>query len=330
VPRWNTYSPAWGPVSIEAKGKNHYLQLEDREPTDYARAIRVFPVSKAVDMSFKLAAAQVKRGRLEIELLGELGTRPVRLILDDKETINAVDSRVKPTRSFTPGLIGTFFNSSDLTDPENEKDTLKSMNNNWGRTKGNDWSARWKGFIESPYSGEVTFSADAVDGLRLIIDGKVVIEGISAYGERTGKVTMKKGQKTPVTLEFTSVQGKAKLVLSWSWAGQAATIVPASAVSYREEPRIEPVNLMAYKAGEWLDFNIKADCTTGKYTVKVNGREVLEDAGFAEPSSQLYAISLRTGEYRGYPDLGRQRDIPNTEEPAAAAVYRIDDLKIGR
>ncbi|MHC4648953.1 MAG: sialidase family protein, partial [Planctomycetota bacterium] len=48
VPQWNTYSPEWAPVSIEAKGGNHYLQLEDREPGDYARAIRTFPVSKTV------------------------------------------------------------------------------------------------------------------------------------------------------------------------------------------------------------------------------------------------------------------------------------------
>jgi hypothetical protein len=32
-----------------------------------------------MDLSFHLAAAQADRGRLEIDLLGERGTRPVRL-----------------------------------------------------------------------------------------------------------------------------------------------------------------------------------------------------------------------------------------------------------
>jgi len=164
-------------------------------------------------------------------------------------------------------------------------------------------------------SGEVTFTARATDGLRLIVGDKVVIDGLSVYGGRTGKVTMKKGEKTPITLEFTSAEGKAALALSWSWLGQGQTIVPAAVLSYKESPKIRPVDLMAYKAGKWLDFNVKADCGTGTYTLSVNGREVVKDAGFAEPSTMVYAISFRTGEFRGRPPGRADRDIPNTEEP---------------
>ena len=330
LPEWNTYSSLWAPVSIAANGKNHYLKLEDREPTDYARAIRTFPVSKTVDVGFRVAAEQADSGGLEIELLGELGSRPVRLTLNDKGRIQAVDGRKPAVESFSPGLSGTYFNKADFRDPEDEVDVLGNLHQNWGDSKGNDWGARWTGFIEAPYSGAVTFSTEASDGLRLIIADKVVIDGLSLYGARTGKVTMKKGQKAPVTLEFTSAHGKAKLVLSWSWAEQAATIVPASAVSYREEPRIEPVNLIAYKAGEWLDCDIKVDCQAGRYTLKINGSEVLKDAGFAELSSMVYALSFRTGEYRGKPTGRADQDIPNTEEPVARIAYCIDDVRTGK
>jgi len=329
VPGWNTYCPVWAPVSIaaEAGSKNHYLELEDREPVDYARAIRVFPISKAADVSFKLAAEQVNRGRLEIELLGELGSRPVRLILNDKGQIEAVDGRQSAVESFSPGLTGTYFNKADFRDPDDEVDVLGNLHQNWGDSKGNDWSARWTGFIEGPYSGEVTFSAKATDGLRLIIADKVVIDGLSLYGARTGKVTMKKGQRRPITIEFTSARGKAQLILSWSWAGRSSTIVPASALCYKEQPKIKPVNLMAYKAYKWLDFSINADCQTGKYTLNVNGRELLKDAQFAEPSSMVYALSFRTGEYRGKPSGRAEQDIPNTEDPLAKITYRIDEVK---
>jgi hypothetical protein len=330
VPEWNTYSSLWAPVSIAAKGSNHYLQLEDREPTDYARAIRTFPVSKTVDVGFRVAAEQADSGRLEIELLGELGSRPVRLTLNDKGRVQAVDSRQSAVESFSPGLSGTYFNKPDFRDPDDEVDVLGNLNQNWGDSKGNDWSARWTGFIEGPHSGEVAFSAEANDGLRLLIGDKVVINGLSAGGPREGKVAMKKGQKTPLTLEFTSAQGKAKLVLSWSWAGQAVTIVPASAVSCREEAKIKPVEVTAYKAGKWLDCDIKVDCQAGRYTLKIDGREVLKDAGFAEPSPMVYAISFRTGEYRGNPKGRAERDIPNTEEPLEKTVYRIDDVMTGK
>ncbi|MHC4345341.1 MAG: PA14 domain-containing protein [Planctomycetota bacterium] len=168
VPGWNTYSSLWAPVRIAAdRGlSNHYLELEDREPTDYARAIRTFPQSKAVTASFRVAAGQTDRGRLEVELLGELGTRPVRIIVNDHVT----------------------------------------------------------------------------------------------------------------------------------------------------------------SAGAWLDYKIHADCAAGKYTVVVNGREVLKDAAFTEPSSVVYALSFRTGEFRGKPRGRARRDIPNSEEPLATVTYRIDDV----
>jgi hypothetical protein len=326
VPEWNTYSPLWAPVSISADGTNHYLKLEDREPTDYARAIRTFPVSKTVDVGFRIAAEQADSGRLEIELLGELGSRPVRLMLNDKGWLQAIDGRQPATGSFAPGLSGTYFNKADFRDPEDGVDVLGNLHKRWGSTKGNDWSARWTGFVESPYSGAVTFSAEATDGLRLKIGEKVVIDGLSISGTRTGRVAMTKGQKTPIAVAFTSAQGKAKLVLSWSWAGHSQSIVPAAALSHKAPPRMEPVRLMAYKANAWFDCGMHVDCGTGRYTLKVNGREVLTDAGFADPSSMVYALSFRTGEYRGKPTGRADQDIPNTEEPLEKVTYRIDDV----
>jgi hypothetical protein len=184
VPGWNTYCPVWAPVSVAAKGKNHYLQLDDREPVDYARAIRTFPVSKTVDVGFRVAADQADNGRLEIELLGELGARPVRVVLNDKGRIQAAN-----------------------------------------------------------------------------------------------------GQQS--------------------------------------------LDVGTYQAEEWLDIRIHVDCVAGKYTASVNGRQAVKDAAFAEPSSIVYALSLRTGEFRGNPGDRARRDIPNTQEPLAKVGYRIDDVMTG-
>jgi len=328
VPSWNTYSPTWAPVriAVEPGRNNHYLELDDREPVDYARAIRTFPVSESVDVSFRVAAAQTNSGRLDIELLGDLGTRPVRLSLDDRGRIKAVDGSTPPQESFAAGLKGTLFSKPDFRDPDNDNDLLDSMDNNWGRSKGGDWSAKWTGLIEAPYTGPVEFVAEATDGLRLKVGDKVVIDGLSLNGPRSGTVTMKKGVKTPVSVEFTSDQGQAKLLLSWSWPGQPPAIVPASALFHEEAPVIRPVDVMAYKADKWLDFNINADCQTGNYTLKVNGRKVLKDAKFAESTPIVYALSFRTGEFRDKAAGRAGRDIPETEEPSPKVAYRIDDV----
>jgi len=353
VPGWNTYSPIWAPVSVatDQSSGNHYLQLEDSEPVDYARAIRTFPPSEAVDLSFAVRAVQADRGKLKIELLGEQGKRPVRIIFNDQGQIQYVKGQKpeKPepvTEIYAPGLTGTYYNNMGFEDPEDSIDFLFDVDHDWGRSRGSDWCARWSGFIEGPYTGEVTFTAEANDGLRLKIGDKIVIDGLLENGPRSGNVAMVKGRKMPITIEFISEHGKASLHIFWSWPGQAKAVVPATALShdvrtlpknYRvfdfkrrfedEKPEAQAVALMPYKANEWYRFRIHLDCTSGRYSLTINGRELLKDAWFSEPSSMVYALSFRTGLRT---DKHRNRvsreNLPNTEEPTPAVIYCIDNV----
>jgi hypothetical protein len=78
---WNVYSPLWAPVRVTADpadAGNQVLSLRDEDPYDYARAVRIFPETHGVKISFRVQAAQTD-ARLEIELLDAAGARPVRL-----------------------------------------------------------------------------------------------------------------------------------------------------------------------------------------------------------------------------------------------------------
>jgi hypothetical protein len=150
---------------------------------DYARAIRTFPVSATADISFRLNAAQADRGRLEIELMGARGTRPVRIVLNNKGQLQAAN-----------------------------------------------------------------------------------------------------GQQI--------------------------------------------VDLGGYQAGKWSGFAIKVK--DGRFTLLRDGKELLKDASFAEASPTVYAISFRTGEFRGTVSEKPKTDMKDTEVPVPAAVYRIDDVKTAR
>jgi len=341
VPGWNTYSPMWAPVAIskDKSGSNKYLKLQDREPVDYARAIRTLPACGTGDISFRLSAAQTERGRLEIDLLGERGTRPVRLALSENGSIQ----ELRPTKiSSAPGLAGSVFSGKDFSRPEKEVSFLHSADLQWGYHLGGDWSARWSGFIESPYSGEVIFSAETESGLRLKIGDKVIIDGLTDGTEGDvfdfGKVTMRKGRKVPIVLEVVTLRGEGKLRLFWEWPGQVHTIVPASVLShdpstlpsegggFSHDQGSKAVDLQQYQADTWLDFDIHFDCGAGSYTLEVNGRTLLKDAAFAEPSAVVYALSFRTGEYRGAV-IKPTEDLPSTEEPLPAVIYNIDDVK---
>jgi beta-fructofuranosidase len=121
---------------------------------------------------------------------------------------------------------GTYFAESDFSNPENDIDILDRLDNDWGNRRGNDWAGRWEGFIESPVSGEVTFKTKAVDGVRLIIDGKVIIDGLRDKNARSGKVVLQKLKNVPIMLEYVSLTGKAQLHLYWQWAGSEPAIIP--------------------------------------------------------------------------------------------------------
>lgn len=85
IPGWNIYQPKWAPVSIVGfpSASNKSLLLEDKDPYDYARAVRVFAESKQAWISFRVYPQQSGAGRLEIEVLDAAGRRPVRVVLAD-------------------------------------------------------------------------------------------------------------------------------------------------------------------------------------------------------------------------------------------------------
>jgi len=86
---WNVYSPLWAPVRVAAATAgqpNRALEFRDEDPYDYARAIRVFPATHGVKVSFKIFARQTN-ARFEIDLLDAAGARPVRLALGEDSRI---------------------------------------------------------------------------------------------------------------------------------------------------------------------------------------------------------------------------------------------------
>jgi len=132
-----------------------------------------------------------------------------------------------------PGLIGVKFNDPDFTKPDGI-DTLEKIDHDWtGGYK--DWSARWRGYIKGPFTGEVTFTAEVDNGLMLEIGNKLVIDGWGRDKARTGKITMEKGKLYPIVLSYYQDGDPSYLRLYWSWQGQPKTLIPPSALKYSEK-----------------------------------------------------------------------------------------------
>ncbi len=78
VNSWNLYSPLWCRTEV----RENKLVLKDSDPFDYAKAERLFPVSKNIAVEFAITPQQNSFGALEIELLDAKGTPCLRIMLD--------------------------------------------------------------------------------------------------------------------------------------------------------------------------------------------------------------------------------------------------------
>ncbi len=98
-----------------------------------------------------------------------------------------------------------------------------------------DFTAEWTGYIEAPTTGDYTFSASADDGVRVRVDGQLVLddwvdtgEGESGAGEANPTVRLDAGRKVPIQVEYIEEEVTAQVRLAWSGPGVESGVIPQS------------------------------------------------------------------------------------------------------
>jgi hypothetical protein len=74
---WNIYQPYWTKINVEEEKGNRYLLVQDDEPYDYAKIVKVFPEAKKLTVQFTLLDYQ--NGHLEVDITDGEGRRPIRI-----------------------------------------------------------------------------------------------------------------------------------------------------------------------------------------------------------------------------------------------------------
>jgi hypothetical protein len=102
---WNTFSPAWAPVSIEKMSNGvKALTLRDSDVFDYAKAERLFPASKKITIEFTIQPMQINKDVLQIEVQDAQGTPGMRLIFNNDSLLMAkVGARFKKITKYEAG-----------------------------------------------------------------------------------------------------------------------------------------------------------------------------------------------------------------------------------
>jgi hypothetical protein len=130
------------------------------------------------------------------------------------------------------GLTGQYFDNIDFTGTSITR-TDPTINYNWTSYSPNGigpdrWSARWSGQIKPAYSETYTFYTTSDDGVRLWVDGELIIDNWTDHAptENSGTITLTARQLYDIRMEYYENGGGAMARLWWSSARQAKQIVP--------------------------------------------------------------------------------------------------------
>ena len=155
---------------------------------------------------------------------------------------NSIQVTVKNATSQPPapstsgnGLQATYFDNKDLTGHQVTR-TDKTVNFNWGTGSpdssigNNTFSARWVGKVMVPTTGKYTFYTRSDDGVRLWINGQLVINNWTLHSvtENRAQITLTAGQKYDIKMEYYENTGKAVAKLFWSNTSLKKQIIPST------------------------------------------------------------------------------------------------------
>jgi uncharacterized repeat protein (TIGR02543 family) len=150
-------------------------------------------------------------------------------------TVNAVVT--PPPAGSGTGLQGQYFATLDLSGAAVLTRT-EAVDFNWGTASpgagvpSDFFSARWTGLVEAPTTGNYQFQTNSDDGVRVTVNGQVLINNFTPHGptvDTSAAITLVAGQRYSIVVEYQEYTGGALVQLRWKAPGDAAfTVVPAS------------------------------------------------------------------------------------------------------
>ncbi len=101
------------------------------------------------------------------------------------------------------------------------------------------FSVRWEGEVQAYYTERYTFRVNTVDGVRLTVGGDVLIDELdnTSASSFTGSIDLRKGERTPIVLEYVETGGNARVELEWQSLSTPRQNVPQTQLYWDDEGR---------------------------------------------------------------------------------------------
>ena len=196
--------------------------------------------------SIPLVAGQ--RYDIVVEYYENTGEATAKLLWSGASTPKSVIPRTQlyspsPAISTGTGLQGVYFNEVSLAGTPLLIRIDSTINFNLsagsqplvlspapGIVPEDNYSVRWTGRVEPLYNEAYTFYALADDGMRLWVNGSLLIDNWQAQGatEKNGTISLSAGNKYDIVLEYYEKTGNAITKLYWSSVTTPKAIIPTA------------------------------------------------------------------------------------------------------
>ena len=145
------------------------------------------------------------------------------------------------------GLLAEYFDTADLTGPSLLRIDA-TVDFSWGNGSpdpaigADTFSARWTGQVEPEFSEVYTFHVVSDDGVRLWVDGQLIIDNWTDHAptENSGQIALVAGRRYDIKLEYYENGGGAVARMLWSSPSRAKEVVPSERLYPADPPAAEP------------------------------------------------------------------------------------------
>jgi hypothetical protein len=214
------------------------------------------------------------------------------------------------------GLAATYYDNKDFTGTSISR-VDPNINFDWGAGSPNaaigvdTWSARWTGSIQAQYTDTYTFHTLADDGIRVFINGRLVINNFQdqAVTETSGSIALKAGVKYDLRVEYYDNTGDALAQLNWSSLATGRTAVPmtqlySSPLTTVATPTFSPDGGSFYSNQAGATQNVVVSCATAGAVIRYtkNGVDPTENDPIISSGASVSVSSGQTLKARAWKD----------------------------
>ncbi|MDB4459090.1 PQQ-dependent sugar dehydrogenase [bacterium] len=171
---------------------------------------------------------------------GSIKMPPVGRNLVDHQAVNLLEAWIESLypATNTHGFVAYYYNGSDLTDAvgirvEQEIDHIWNSSGPLPGIGTDDFSARWSGNFNPPVSGNYTLTGASDDGLRVYMDGQLLINTWSPHSLQEESITLslQEGEEYKFKIEYFEQGGDAICTVKCQLNGIGENLLVADHVS---------------------------------------------------------------------------------------------------